>query len=223
METYIPAIITASVALIAAVAAQFLNNWLTYRREEKKYLKEVYENFISEFFIDILTFVHIETLPRKGHDAKGEIDISTVIDNMFKKVHYGNEHLQSLHLEYKTLLYMEDFRGDTEKIAQLKICYYFLLYSKNIFQELDFKLESNVEFQLLHNTKILAYLYVYSEERDYEEAINKVVNIRMIARDALDQYSLVDFDTLVNETSNEKREEFLKEIDKKIQNANINL
>ncbi|MDQ0999767.1 hypothetical protein QFZ28_000167 [Neobacillus niacini] len=44
MNPYIPAIITASVALIAAVCAQFLNNWLTQKREEKKYKKDCYQN-----------------------------------------------------------------------------------------------------------------------------------------------------------------------------------
>lgn len=38
-EAYIPAIITASVALIAAIGAQILNNWLTYKRENKRLFK----------------------------------------------------------------------------------------------------------------------------------------------------------------------------------------
>lgn len=55
-ESYIPAIITSSVALTAAILAQFLNNWLTYRRENKKYKKEIYEKFISEYLMDILAY-----------------------------------------------------------------------------------------------------------------------------------------------------------------------
>lgn len=47
MNSYIPAIITASVALIAAVGTQFLNNWLTQKRDEKKHKKDCYQNLFG--------------------------------------------------------------------------------------------------------------------------------------------------------------------------------
>ncbi|AZU60109.1 hypothetical protein [Neobacillus mesonae] len=47
MNPYIPAIITASMALIVGVGAQFLNNWLTRNREEKKYKKDCYQNLFG--------------------------------------------------------------------------------------------------------------------------------------------------------------------------------
>jgi hypothetical protein len=218
-ESYIPATITASVAIIAAVGAQLLNNYLTHRRENKKYLKEVYEKFISEFFTDVITYAHISSLPRRAHDTKGEVEISSVLDDMFNKVHYGNKHLQSLHLQYKTLNYMEDFRGDAEVITHLKICYFFLLYCKEIFKKIGFKLEPNVKGQLLFDIRLFSYLYIYSETRDYDEARNNMTSIRMLHLSILEKYSLRYLHKLVTGFNTEENEKFLKEVDKKIQEA----
>lgn len=215
-ETYIPAIITASVALLAAISAQILNNWLTYRRENKKYLKEVYEKFLSEYFIDILTYARISTQPRKEHDTNGDVNISAIIAEMFKKSHYGDKHIQSLNLEYNTLYYMEDLKGDSKEITQLKICYYFLLYSKKILKQIHFNLEPIVKHQLTHSIKVFSYLYICSTMRDYEEAVINATNIRMFNLDILEKYSLRYFKSLMNTYDIKAKETFLKEVDETI-------
>ncbi|MGG2061662.1 hypothetical protein [Priestia megaterium] len=220
MTNYIPAIITASVALIVGVGAQFLNNWLTGRREKKKYLREVYENFISEFFVDILAHLNVSNQPRPDHDVKKDVNISTVIDEMFKKVHYGDRNLQSLSLERKTSKYLDDYKGDTEEILQIKICYFFLLYSQRIFKKIKFKLDLGVKFQLEHSIKEYAYWYICSEVKTYEEAKNKLkhlTSLSMSKKQILEQYSKRYFRKLIARDDLCEWKRFLTEVDEKMQ------
>ncbi|GLY12677.1 hypothetical protein [Pseudobacillus badius] len=217
-ETYIPATITASVALIAAVGAQFVNNWLTHRRENKKYLRAVYEEFISEFFADVITYAYASSSSGKGYNIKEEVDISSVLNNMFKKVHYGDKDLQSLHLEYKTWKYMDDVRADTEVIIQLKICYFFLLYCRKVFKKIGFDLKSDATHALFYNIKLFAYLYICSESRDYEKAVNSMNTITMFKVSILENYSLRYLHKLVMSLEPEKSEKFLNEVDEKLEN-----
>lgn len=224
LANYIPAIITASVALIVGVGAQFLNSWLTGRREKKKYLREIYENFISEFFVDILAHLNVSTQPRPDHDVKKDVNISTVIDEMFKKVHYGDKNLQSLSLERKTSKYLDDYKGGTEEILQIKICYFFLLYSQRIFKKINFKLDLGVKFQLEHSIKEYAYWYIYSEARDYEEGKNKLkdlTGLAMCKKQVLEQYSKRSFRKLIACDDLGKWEKFLTEVDEKIQQGSF--
>ncbi|MFJ7828410.1 hypothetical protein [Psychrobacillus sp. NPDC096623] len=212
-EDYIPAIITASVALIAAVSAQLLNSRLTHNREMKSYLREVYENFVYEFFIDILIYADIVSMPRREHDTKRDVDINKVMDNMFRKIHYGNKQLKSLHLEYKSLKYMEDFRGDSEHITIMKTCYFFSLYSKEIFKKMGIKLAPNVEDKLIQAIKTFASLHIYSEAREYEQALNTMTSLRMFHLPTLERYSLKYFAKLVIENNQSVIEKFIEELD----------
>lgn len=219
--SYIPAIITASVALIAAVLAQVLNNWLTYKRENKNYLKEVYGNFISKFFADIITFVHVNSTPGRGHETKGEVDISAVLEEMFKVVHYGDRHIQALHLEYNTWRYMEDNKGDSEAILQLKICYHFLLYSKTIFNKIDFPLELTTIHTLNYSIKAYGYLYICSEIKGFEEAVNDLTSIEMFGLGSLSNLSIWQIHELVTSDNLEIQEQFIKEVDREIARTTI--
>ena len=205
--TYIPAIITASVALITAIGAQFLNNWLTYKRENKKYLKEVYEKFISEYFIDVLRYPRVITRIISENEIKKELNLSEVIDAMFQKVHYGDKHLQSLNLEYKTIKYSEEPLEGIEEVLQFKICYYFLQYSNEIFKKIGFKLEYNVEVQLIQTIKEYAFLYICSTLQSYEEAKNKLIGMNRLHWNLLEEHSLKDF-------KRKMPEQILEEIDK---------
>ncbi|MFU7590089.1 hypothetical protein ACMX9J_14285 [Priestia sp. RMT2NF4] len=217
-EAYIPAIITASVALIVGVGAQFLNSWLTARRENKKYRREIYEEFISEFFVDILTYVSVKTQPRSDHDVKLDVkDISTTVENMFKKIHYGDRHLQSLNLAHKTSSHLEDFKGDSQETLQIKIFYFFLIYSKKIFKKTSFKLDKSVKFQLDHSIREYAYWYIYAETRDFHEAPNKLKSLTMCSEQILQRYSLKYFRKLIIGDDLQANEQFLKKIDKKIE------
>ncbi|MED4634998.1 hypothetical protein P9443_19180 [Peribacillus frigoritolerans] len=194
-DEYIPAIITASVALLAAIGAQFLNSWLTYRRENKKYKKEVYEKFISEHLMDILAYPRALTRVMSEKDIKKEVNISIIIDDMFKKVHYGDERLQSAFLNYKTIkYYTENNWAEIEKSSQFRILYYFLLYSNEIFEKIGFKLDTDVKSQLKSTIKEYAFLYIYTEKLGYEEAKNKLIGINRMYSKVLENFPLKDFE-----------------------------
>lgn len=195
---------------MAAILAQVLNNWLTYQRENKKYLKEVYGNFISKFFADIISYAVLNSTPARGLESKGEVKISAVIEEMFKVVHYGNEHIQALHLEYNNWRYMEDNKGDSETILQMKICYHFLLYSKEIFKKIDFPLETATYHRLDYSIKVYGYLYVCAEVKGFEEALNNLTSIGMFQMDIINNLSLKEINEVVTCKNFEVQEKFIK-------------
>ncbi|WP_050615400.1 hypothetical protein [Bacillus testis] len=217
-ETYIPAIITSSVALTAAIIAQFLNNWLIYKREKKKYKQEIFEKFISEHLIDVLRYPSAVTRLIDDKSIDKEIDISKNLDEMFKKIHYGDKRLQSAFLSYKTFAYMDDVNPSNykslEKYLQYKICYYFLLYCKYIFKEINFKLEKSMENTITHATKEYALLFIYTRERDYNEAKDMLISIN---RFHLNSLSYIPLERL-EKFSNEQILEIILKVDNELKN-----
>ncbi|MEI2467404.1 hypothetical protein, partial [Niallia taxi] len=107
-ENYLPAIITSSTALIVAFIGQIYNNHLTIKRENKKYKKEVYEELISEHFIDFLAYPAAVARLIDDELIEREINISEKLNDMFSKIHYGDSKLQSIYLSYSTLGYMTE-------------------------------------------------------------------------------------------------------------------
>ncbi|MGG3662535.1 hypothetical protein [Bacillus gobiensis] len=219
MEEYIPAIITASVALIAAVGAQFLNNFLTYKRENKKYLREVYEKFISEYFMDVLLYIDVETDPRKGHDIEEQIDINKVINSMMNKMHYADRNLQGVYFDFKTRNHFYDPKGDIKEILGIKICYYFLAYSNFIMKKLKIKFDKGLKFRLNYNLKAYGYWHLLSELYGYENRLTNedMTALHMTKKFVLEEFSLKKIDSLINHhhKMEKKAKEFLIKVREK--------
>lgn len=199
MENYIPAIITASVALIVGIGAQFLNSWLTYRRENKKYYMEVYENFISVYFFDVLLYVDTHTNPRISHNGELKIDIANTLDEMMSNIHYGNNILQSLHLDKKTLKHFYDPAGDFKEKNEIKTCFYFLLYAKTIFRKIGLKLMPDVKYRLEYNIRMYGYWYLDSEQNGYDKELVNMCELHMTKLAALKYFSIRSIKKLVDE------------------------
>lgn len=199
-ENYLPAIITSSTALIVAFIGQIYNNHLTIKRENKKYKKEVYEELISEHFIDFLAYPAAVARLIDDEVIEREINISEKLNDMFSKIHYGDSRLQSIYLSYSTLGYMtENHTYNNElKSMQFRICYSFLLYSKKIFKQINFKLENTVKHTLIQTIKEYAVLSIYSKEKSYEEAKNMLISIKRFHLQTLTDISLKDLEKLTN-------------------------
>lgn len=211
-QAYIPAIITASVAFIVGVGAQFLSNWLTSRREKKKYYREVYENFISKFLMDVLLYFDTHTSPRKMHDVEQEINISNVISNMEAIIHYGNNKLQSSFLEYKTRNHFYDPVGNLKERVELKICFYFLIYTVHVFKKIDFKLSYRMEGHLINNIKGYGYWIIDSEVNGYDKDLQSMYTLGMVNPNALVSISIRSIIKYVENDDDTRRKLFLDKI-----------
>lgn len=139
---------------------------------------------------------------------------------MFKKIHYGDKRLQSAFLSYKTFIYLDDVSPsnykDLEKYSQFKICYYFLLYCRKIFNDLNFKLEFTVDNHLTYATKEYALLYIYTSEKSYDEAKNMLISIRRFYLSTLLNISLKEFEKCNNA-------KVVKKVDKELEKYMANL
>ena len=130
--TLIPAIITASIALLAAIGAQMLSHWFTLRRERKKDAKKTYQEFIYPFLNDILLFVNTETDFRKDHDVEIPINSDGLIKQIEKKISLGNSKLLNAIYFYRHSITFFDGRGMSRDVSILNIFFEFLSYSNEI-------------------------------------------------------------------------------------------
>lgn len=196
MNNYIPFISAAS-ALFAAVVAQCLNNWFTYRRENKKHLKEIYEQFISPFFFEFMSFYESRCHPRGGMDKKNDDKIDREVNSLFIKAHLANGEFQLLILEKQRLRFVEDVRdGDKEKL-NIKICYFYLRYCRYILRKIKFPLSLNVKYQLNDRLKSYAFWYLLAENCTYEESINTMASFLIFNLNTLDRYSVRQIDKMI--------------------------
>ncbi|ARF16718.1 hypothetical protein [Sporosarcina ureae] len=214
---YIPAIITASVALLAAVLSQVINNFLTYKRENKKYLNEIYGDFISRYFSEVIAYGYAISTPGKEHNLKTKGDISETINGIFQSIHYGDKYLQANQFEYSTWKYLEDHKGDAEEILQFKVCYNFLVYSKNVFNKIDFSLENSMLNTLNYSIKKFGYLYICAELEGKEEAIDKITSIEFFNINVLNEISCKKINRMILRDDYEHQKRFINRINTEIE------
>jgi hypothetical protein len=150
MNSYIPAIITASVALIAAVGAQFLSHILTARREKIKDNKTIYQEYISPFLNEVLFYFETETDWRKGHDVERTIDGDGLVEQLSDKIKYGDPNLLNSIYKYTSSITFFDGRGEAKNINKLKTFFWYLNYSSQIIQNL--KLENRELIEKINYT-----------------------------------------------------------------------
>ncbi|MFY0800925.1 hypothetical protein [Peribacillus frigoritolerans] len=142
VEAYIPAIITASVALIAAVGAQFLNSWLTQKRDEKKYLKECYQNLFGPIYSRLWQLVQIDIGDNNPQSKTGHDEEWNKIFQMFDE----NKKYASAELIETFFEINPTYRYDDERIR-------FALF---FFRELDLIMDSlGMKTPRRRNLKIL--------------------------------------------------------------------
>ncbi|MGG3572849.1 hypothetical protein ABES80_10240 [Bacillus gobiensis] len=157
MKEYIPAIITASVALIAAVGAQFLNNYFTHRRENKNYLKEVYDNIYSKNLVLIMQYFNVKFTYKGYHDRKDGIDVEEILQKVINNLEEKTEYLSPKNLflleKIKREEYMYDGFGNTLENKYMLIS---LLLDELVIYQKKRKL-----FETDHYKIIIRYVFLY--------------------------------------------------------------
>ncbi|NQX66667.1 hypothetical protein HQN90_11065 [Paenibacillus alba] len=123
---YIAAIITASAAFVAAVAAQMLSHWLTKKRENHKYNKEVYQKLYAPILFELYVFFDVRTAFRRAHDIKGDVDVNEIKSKIVKHIAanqmYSSPRIISALHRVRHFDYHEDLQvGNLQNIAEIEL------------------------------------------------------------------------------------------------------
>ncbi|MFD0694977.1 hypothetical protein ACFQZT_12795 [Paenibacillus sp. GCM10027628] len=123
---YTSAIITASTAFIAAVIAQIISHWLTKKRENHKYNKEVYQKLYAPILFELYVYLDVRTAFRRVHDIKPGIEISEIKENILNHINtnlmYATPQIISAFHNVKYYDYHEDLRvGNLQVIAEIEL------------------------------------------------------------------------------------------------------
>ncbi|MEC3884596.1 hypothetical protein VKA52_12755 [Halobacillus sp. HZG1] len=170
MNQYIPAIITASVALLAAIGAQFLSHFLNSKREKNKEKSEVYQEFIYPFLPEVLLYYHTETNFRKGHDVEKEVSLNSLLEKISLKVSYGNMKLLTYYYEARKYEYFFDGRGWSKERNLLRFLFWFLDYSANILKGMKPR-EEEMYKEVIKTQKLYGIWVLVSEELEFDNSI----------------------------------------------------
>lgn len=187
--TYIPAIITASIALLAAILAQSLNNYFTIRRENQKYYREIYEKLISKRMHKFLEYSYLYNSPFDDEYLVKK-DLSVIILDMEDSLHYLNGELQMLHSYYKINRYLDDANENIEKELQFQIAFFYIRYSMEIFRKSKIKIDDRYKALLTEAARRYAFLCISTRIENYEIARNNLISLNRFSLHLLSEYSL---------------------------------
>ncbi|MGF6950097.1 hypothetical protein QF028_002602 [Neobacillus sp. B4I6] len=113
-------------ALTGALVGQAYNNFLTNKRERKKYEKEIYQELFSPILLDIIAFYDIKTNWRRGHDIRDHVKEDDLVLHIKEKISsnikYANSPIISAYHDLKRFDYYEDFTGFIQEQKWLKLC-----------------------------------------------------------------------------------------------------
>ncbi|MDQ0885917.1 hypothetical protein QFZ81_001005 [Paenibacillus sp. V4I9] len=123
---YLTSIVTASVAFAAAVVAQIISHWLTKKRENIKYNKEVYQKLYAPILFELYVYLDVKTAYTRVHDIKPGIEVSVIKENILKHINvnlmYGTPQIISAFHNVKYYDYHEDLCvGNLQSIAEIEL------------------------------------------------------------------------------------------------------
>ncbi|WP_345240933.1 hypothetical protein [Pontibacillus salipaludis] len=172
-EEYIPAIITASVAFLAAVIAQFISYFLSEKRSRRNEYFDKYERFVAPYVNEVLIFYKTETNYDHLSDVITDLDINNLVMNINENKKYSNTRLLECFFEIEENKYFSDYRGDTENRLLVKMLFWYLDYSNNIMKKLPQGKGINMTLQIREHQKLFGIWYMLMElDVPYSKAID---------------------------------------------------
>lgn len=216
-ETYIPAIITAAVALIVAIGAQFLSHFFSQRRETKQRMNHVYQEFIYPFLPEVLLYYDTETNFRKEHDVEQKVDIENLLNKISEKVSYGNTGLLLHYYNIKKANHFFDGRGFQKERNILIFMFWYLDYALDILKNRDqnesqFEIEKFI-LEVSKKQKLYGIWYIFAEETEIDNATELMKFDFYIPDEFIEKLNLKEIKKIIktdytNEIS-EKRKKFI--------------
>lgn len=198
MSNYIPAIITASVALIAAVGAQFLNNGLTLAREKINYNKLIHKELISKHLSSLIKNAYVYNNPYDEDQKFPFPTLKEVVVSMEKDLQYFNPQLQIQYSYYSVNGFIEGASEEIEKRLEFEIAFYFLIYAIEVFESAKIKTNENYLGLLEHVATRYAYLAIGTEVQGYSRSRDNLIALNRFFLNSLNHYSLKDYERVIN-------------------------
>ncbi|WP_025783340.1 hypothetical protein [Sporosarcina sp. D27] len=216
--SYIPAIITASVAFLAAIIAQVVNNYFVISRDNKNYHKQIHSNLISNYLANILRNIYLYNKP---FDEKNNIfpDLHNTILLMEKDLKYFNPKLQSRYSIYTVNRFLSDANSNIEKRLEFEIAFYFLQYAKEIFIKSNIQTEEDFIEMLNYAAKNFAYLAICTELEGYNIAKNNLISINQFSIDVLEVYTIEELSNIMNDYENQLAEILILQVENEIKSV----
>lgn len=211
--TIVPAIITASVALIAAVSAQFLSHCLNDLREKRKRMNDIYQEFIYPFIPEVLLYCNTETNLKKGHDVEKEVDLNDLLKRISGKVSYGNIKLLSCYYQIKKTDHFFDGRGGSKERNMLRFMFWYLDYAVEILEQKK-PAEEKILSEIVQVQKLYGIWVLVAEEIEFDLSIEFMKYDFYLSKYFISQIEMSSLRNLVanEKSSNYIKAKFLKEI-----------
>lgn len=192
------AILSATIAFIAAMVAQGVSHRFTLKREKKKYNKEILQEFILPYFSDVILYIETETAFRKGHDVEAGIQPDKIIKSLSEKVSYANKDVLTALIEYRNSITYFDGRGEAKNLAVLRVFYLFLDYSKEVLRESEFA-DQNLFEKIEKNMKLYGLSYILTDSIGWENTVNVLIYKWVWGHNFYDKVQLHILKEVVNE------------------------
>lgn len=168
--SFIPAIITATVAFIAAVVAQWLSHFFSRKRESVKDYKEINQELIFPSLNDIILFIETEIHYRKGHDVEITINTEQLIESIQSKISYGNSDLINSIYRYRNSISYFDGRGEAENMSIFEVFFSFLDYAYEVMKKSNYS-DSYLLNIIRKNQKLYGMSFILTDLVGKEQAI----------------------------------------------------
>ncbi|RAW19275.1 hypothetical protein DC345_00355 [Paenibacillus taichungensis] len=118
-------LIGATIGASAALTAQIVSHWFTRRRENEKYIREIYQKLYAPIIMDIFAYFDIKTNYRRGHDIKDDVNEdeikNKIIDNIGNNLMYANPRILNYYYSTKKNDYYEDFSDGLSHLSELNL------------------------------------------------------------------------------------------------------
>ncbi len=129
------AILTATVAFVAAICAQWISHLLTKLRARTKENNEIIQELILPNINDVILYLETATHYRKEHDVEAEIKPEEITERIKGNIKYGNSELVNALYNYQHSITYFDGKGDSDSKQIFELFFVFLKYAKEILKK----------------------------------------------------------------------------------------
>ena len=212
---YAPAIITASVALIAAILAQVLNNVLTIKREEKKNYRDIYGKLIANKLNLFIEYAYMFRNPM-SEDELEEKSLERIIDKFEEDIQYFNPRLQLNYSYYKIHQYMDGSSEEIKRRLEFEIAFHFIVYAKTVIKKAKISTDEGYDALLDNVASTFAYLAIGTNFNGFDSTRNNLTGLIRAFDNTLNEYSLEYYEKLLINDYNLPAEAVANRVDNKI-------
>ncbi|MEF7494360.1 hypothetical protein V4V34_07205 [Lysinibacillus sphaericus] len=209
---YLPAIITASIALIAAISAQFLNNELTNNREERKYYRDIYGNLIADKLNLFIEYAYMFRNPMSDEELE-EKNIERIINKFESDIQYFNPRLQLNYSYYKINGYIEGSSEELKKRLEFELAFHFIMYAKQVIKKAKINTDRNYDVLLQNVASTFAYLAIGTNFKGFELTKNNLIGLNRAFNNTLNDYTLEYYEDILINHYNYPAESLVNKVD----------